>query len=388
MTAEEIICYHKGSLKGVIKRITHENAPWLLLAVKEYFRIMTNNFIPDCPYKENDELVEILKSKKLKISKEDESLTKSLLQSLGYSNFINKYKQPFIKDNKEYKPNTSIQDLYQIYYIDSKIQSTFISTALRIQMHLANTIGNIMAKHFGINSDRNAEDYYLKPEYFNNQSLRRNLEKELRENKYNPTRYYRENKNHIPPWILTQNLYFGTLTRLYKSIDAQLKNEIIQNMFPWTEINEPIQGLFFDSLEIIRCFRNFAAHSQPMYSSKADVDNPLSYTILSETIGNVIDNRKQLSKNGLYSAMIAAMLLCTHFQRQEFISDLELFDVTFTKKIPNNYKLYKNYVEMPHDYLKKLKLIDNILFNLTCTLDVQHNHTKNVNIESLNENDD
>lgn len=335
---------------------------------------MINEFKPDCPYRESNELINILRSKNLEISKEDEPLVQSLLQSMGYSNFINKYKQPFVDSDKKYNSGTSIQDLYQIYYIDSKIQGAFIATALRIQMHLANAIGDIIAKHIGVNSDPNAEDYYLKPEYFNNQSLRSSLEKELRENPYNPTRYYRDNKNHIPPWVLTQNLYFGTLTRLYKSIDVQLKEEIVQDMFPWAKIDESIKGLFFCSLELIRCFRNFAAHSQPMYSSKANIDNPLSYTILKKITGDSIATHKQLSKNGLYSAMISEMLLCTKSQRQEFISDLELFDVTFKQNSLNNYELYKNYADMPHDYLKKLKSIDTILSDLTNNL----NHTKNV----------
>lgn len=108
--------------------------------------------------------------------------------------------------------------------------------------------------------------------------------------KDNPTKYYRENKNHIPPWILTQNLYFGTNIQLYSIQKSNIKTAIVQKMVPIKE-NENLDAkkeLFSCLTEILRQFRNTAAHFSPMYLKRATQHNTPSKRILSFYLGNQI----------------------------------------------------------------------------------------------------
>ena len=109
----------------------------------------------DKPYKNYDELLKILEDRNLDIV--DKEKAKNLLQLHGYYSLINGYKESFLeKSGEKYKPGYNLDDIYSLYLIDSEMQELFLTSVLKVEKHLANTIGNVVAEHFGVdhrNSD-------------------------------------------------------------------------------------------------------------------------------------------------------------------------------------------------------------------------------------------
>lgn len=327
-------------------------------------------------YKNLDEQLKILEQRHLFIP--DKRIAKELLQSIGYTNLIDKFKFPFIDNGQGkniFKANTSINNLYNVYFFDSLFRNSFLDMVLHVQTHFGNVIGNAIAEFYGVNSDENSEEFYLN---FNNYHSSRspsivrdtlkNIKEKLKETKYNPTNYYRKNKANVPPWILVQNLYFGELIRLYMILKEDVKTKVVNEMIP-TIPNENIiekKELFFNSLNILKEFRNFAAHSFPMYSH-AHIKNNMSGKVIKKYIGeNVITNR-YLKLQGIFSALIALNLLSkSEFQRADLIRTLGIMDDAY--KNEDDYHIYLNYANIPYDYIKRIKkasdYLTKIKFNL------------------------
>lgn len=338
---------------------------------------MEDNFNFDKPYKTSTQLIEILKSRNLVIN--NDSLAIDLLSSYGYYPLINGYSKPFFKpDNpKIYQDGTSIEDIYSLYLIDSQIQEIFLSNVLKVEKHLANTIGNQVAKHLGVDNNPDNPESYLKANNYitkNRNSVIRFIHNNVIPTRDNPTAYYREHKNHIPPWILTQNMMFGTLIRYYKIQQEKIKTSIVNELIlpvhtkPNGYENMNIKKAMFQfSLEILSQYRNASAHSKPVYMFQSHVDNLPPTSALEVYLGNNIffgskSDEISLEKKGLYGALLYLLLLTSDsYQRIYILNKLELIEKSYldennnNAKMANNYKLYLKAANLPTDYLNKLR---------------------------------
>lgn len=340
---------------------------------------MEDNFNFDKPYKTNKQMIEILKSRNLIIN--SDNLATDLLDLYGYYPLINGYSKPFLKPNnsKFYQDGTSLEDIYSLYLIDSQIQEIFLSNVLKVEKHLANTIGNQVAKHFGVDSSSiNKSKSYLNVNNYitkNRNSVVRFIHKNVIPIHDNPTAYYREHKNHIPPWILTQNMMFGTLIRYYKIQQEEIKSSIVNELIlPVHTIPNGYEdmdikkAMFQFSLEILSQFRNISAHSKPVYMFQSHVDNLPSTSALEIYLGNDIfsgctKDKITIEKKGLYGALLYLLLLTRDpYQRIYILNKLELIEKSYldenesnhNAKMANNYRLYLKAANLPTDYLDKL----------------------------------
>lgn len=337
----------------------------------------------DKPYKNYDELIEILVHRGLKI--ENEEYAKFLLQTVGYYPLINGFKKPFlIEDNPEkFEPGTTLEDLYNLYIIDSQFQELFLTNVLYIEKHLASLLGNLIGKYYGVNNFNETDENNPNPEvrsYLDAHNYRgtkrysvlREVKRQMEICKNNPIKYYRENKNHIPPWILTQNLYFGTNIQLYSIQKSNIKTAIVQKMVPIKE-NENLdakKGLFGCLAEILRQFRNTAAHFSPMYLKKVSQRNTPSKRFLSFYLGNQIwgDNDPSgLGENDLYSALLAIFLLMRDpAKRRVLLIKLSALDDSYDQddNYRRSYRKYLDAASLPVDYIDRLKSVEINIENL------------------------
>lgn len=339
---------------------------------------MKDSFNFDKPYQTNKQLIEILKSRNLLIN--NDNLAIDLLDLYGYYTLINGYSKPFLNPNnhKFYKDGTSIEDIYSLYLIDSQIQEIFLSNVLKVEKHLANAIGNQVAKYFGVDNNSNNSKSYLKANNYitkNRNSVVRFIHKKVIPTHDNPTAYYREHKNHIPPWILTQNMMFGTLIRYYKIQQEKIKSSIVNELIlPVHTVPNGYEDMdikkatFQFSLEILSDFRNISAHSKPVYIFQSHVDNLPSTSALEIYLGNDIfsgctNDKISLEKKGLYGALLYLLLLTRDpYQRIYILNKLELIEKSYLDenesnhdtKMANNYRLYLKTANLPTDYLDKL----------------------------------
>ena len=341
----------------------------------------------DKPYKKYDELIKILEDRNLNIT--DEDRVKNLLQLHGFHLLINGYGKSFItKNGGKFQTNACLDDVYSLYLIDSEMQELFLSSVLKVERHLANTIGNVVADYFGVDNDKDFLDYliknkgqnpdnkepsdnsYLCYKKYQKQHSRKVIGKiygAMRINKNNPSFYYKKKHNHIPPWILVQNLTFGQIINYYQIQKEKLKTEIVNEMIISAEEENHFdqkKDLFLNTALILSSFRNAAAHTSPLHLFKAkehmkNYDAPSKET-LERYLGKEIfksSDYDSLKTGGLYAALLSLLLLNRDsFQRRLLIKNLQSLEQIWKEEpFSEDYKAYKETAGLPDDYVERLK---------------------------------
>lgn len=351
----------------------------------------------DKPYKNTEELLQILKNRNLNLV--NDGIAKNLLQLYGYYPLINGYNHPLIKTNnlnsEIYINHSNLGNIYSLYLIDSEFQELFLTNVLKIEKHFANTLGNEVASNFGVdhhnkyleklNSADSKEDirkaykseYYSSPgSYLDKKNYvgkkiitcLKGINKAIYKCKDDPISFYKKKHNHIPPWILVQNLTFGMVTNYYKIQQPKIKTKIVDEMITSKDDNEDKRlkkNLFLSELQILSFFRNIAAHSSPIYLFRISKEHHYTFNYPSKKslkyyLGNQIfedTDPDSLGTNDLYAALLALLLLNRDGnQRDLFLDKLYSLENKFKNNL-NYIKDYQNYIYeagLPTNYVERL----------------------------------
>ncbi|MGK4058131.1 Abi family protein [Loigolactobacillus coryniformis] len=347
----------------------------------------------DKPFIDFPDLVKLLEKRGLSIS--NEQVANDLFKTYGYYPIINGFKKPFQSDpkNELYNNNASLEQVFSEFVLDSQFQEIFLTALFPIENHFKNIIGYFVSKFFGVNNhdtfdsdnpDPKIPNYLSLANYTNTKSVKKRttiefIKDKVLTSKDDPTAYYRKHKNHIPPWIMMRNMMLGTAIRYYQILPADLKTAIINEMIVPIE-NENIgqkKELFLSSIEILRKFRNAAAHSSPLYLLKVNQDNDPSIKVLKKYMGPSILTKsdKRVSGRGtrdLFAGLICLMLLARNEgQRSALLEKLVALENSYSEnKDDFIYKTYKTYLKisgLPENYIERLQLANQKL--------IEHNYT-------------
>lgn len=341
----------------------------------------------DKPYMSPIDMIAKLKSKGLIITNDNKAT--ELLEELGYNRLINGYKRPAIAnvdDTESFNSDTTIEDLYTLYTIDFQFRELLLTNILHIENHLETLLGNLIAQKYNVNSHKKNDQNnprpdipsYLSRRYYAKSKIAPKILQHIENNILqktldNPTRYYRENKNHVPPWILTQNMPLGTLIKYYKIQKNDIKDAVVSSILPVSNNNLIADKLLFETaLSLLKAFRNAAAHSTPIYLKKVKLGNYFSKNKLIEYLGTAIfsqgsDPQVELfGRNDLYGAMLSMVLLSNNISRRSII-------INKLKNLDNSYKssdysrMYLTYLQsanLPIDYVMRLTSATKHIINL------------------------
>uniref|UniRef100_UPI00403F0B9E Abi family protein n=1 Tax=Lentilactobacillus hilgardii TaxID=1588 RepID=UPI00403F0B9E len=235
-----------------------------------------------------------------------------------------------------FQDGISIKDLVKIRVIEDRIKSIFLKQILMIEKSFKTTLSYYISKEFGVN--QHAGGYLSKKNYSDARKdivsdtmkrLRKICEGKVRHPQGDPIVYYREQHNHIPPWILVEELTLGQTIYWYKCLKTNGKKTIDNELLhlPSNLSQEKIANLFLDSTNILREFRNFFAHNSVLshMQSNAELDLTLflhphrNQTSLIDNIPNNLAN-----SHNLVACFLSILVLSRDFdQAQIFISDLK-----------------------------------------------------------------
>lgn len=354
---------------------------------------MTKKSPFDKPFLDFPELIELLVSRGLIIN--SKFTATELLQEYGYYNLINGFKPPFLHGNHKqngsetFKTDASLIKIAGEFLLDSQFQEILLTDILPVENHFKTLIGYEVAKNFGVNdhtvNDPNnpdsSEQSYLYPDNYitqNRNDVISFIRNKVLTSDDNPVKYYRENHNHIPPWILVSNMTLGSAAEFYKILPSNLKTNVVNGLIDPLK-NEDLgqkKMLFLSAVEVLRQFRNAAAHSSPVYLTKANFSkhmiNPPSAKVLKKYLGSgSISNAPGISKrNNLFVALLMILLLTQKQARREhFVQKLETLEQSYLVSNENSEHqftsdLYYTYLEMadlPKDYIPRLKKANEIL---------------------------
>ncbi len=156
----------------------------------------------------------------------DKKKAKELLACISYYDLINGYKE-FFMNNEKYM-NTSIEDLYYFLIFDRNIQSILFKYSVYVENHFKTILAYVISKNYGVNF----EDYIKSENFYTGninkyRSVLNNIYHTLNSDYLgNPTKHYKENKNHIPAWILLKNLTFNDCIDLFSILKTHNKKRL------------------------------------------------------------------------------------------------------------------------------------------------------------------
>lgn len=210
-------------------------------------------------YKNNEELIEHLENKNVII--DDKNIALNIIDSYSYYSVINTYKYVFKKDDNTYFKNVRFDEIYSLYNFDKNIRAIFLKYALEFELKIRGTIGNILAKNYGLNDYLNKENFdeLAGENDINNIIDSINDEIDKNKGKHPSITHYDQSYGFIPPFVVIKILSFGQISRWYGLLKQSDRNEIAKkfNISP---------KLLKQILVNMTLARNICAHSDRLFS--------------------------------------------------------------------------------------------------------------------------
>lgn len=284
----------------------------------------------DKPFLDYDSLINLMISRGILVF--NRSFAKEALSSLSYYTLINGYKDTFlsVEGTEHFIDGTTFEQLYSLYQIDSSINSILLKYILRIEHSLKSRISYTVAESFGVYTDlndmtnKNTADYLFRDNYSNSTHKRNNTllsikKRAIASDSSDSVKYYIQNHNHVPPWILTTTLSLGNCIYWYRILKPQQK-DYVTNEFIRGTMNNTDKKLFLnDCFDLLRFFRNRIAHGHKTFNLAWNSSLPVSQylTLSSPLITSKDIQTNTYSKNGLLAVIsVLLIILDTYGKRQ------------------------------------------------------------------------
>lgn len=317
----------------------------------------------DKPFKTIKEQIEILRSRNISIN--DEEFAYHVLTSSSYYSIINGYKQIFLKshDPETYKDGTNLETIYTLHLIETKLTNTLFKYIIYCERSLKTKMAYLIAKKYSVD-----EKQYLDRKNYSNannmaNSILASLNDTISNAKDNTTTYYyKKNHNHIPPWVLVNDIPFGKTIKWYSILRGCDKTDIVNQIILFDNHIKDIElkkELFKKALDLLKDFRNKIAHGNKIFSSLLKTKlpkNPISLICFEDIITkNEFD--KGSGQNDVFSVIISIILLINdNMVLNNFLQDIKNILDAY-KKIKFVDKDIYEVLEIPKDYRKKLNLL-------------------------------
>lgn len=279
------------------------------------------------------------------------------LKTISYYDLVNGYKDCFMENNK-FLEEVTLADIFLFNNTDKRFQNILFLYSVYVENIFKTKMAHLIGKTRGIEYSQylDASKYHS-----SNPSRNKKLEETIKNMVFahnhsqdNPTKYYRNNHNHIPPWILFKNIKFTTIIDLFSFLKKDEKLTVISeyNYFSTNKLPDDKKiELFKNMITIVRKFRNKIAHNYKVMGIKLekthlnlrDVSYISPYKFLSSN-----DIKIRRGEGDLYAMVISLFfLLELPFLKLFFTSELKNFggaeksDTYFKMcNFPNNFKKY------------------------------------------------
>lgn len=228
-------------------------------------------------YKYTTSEEQIKKLKKQKLLFENEENAKLLLDTYGYYNIINGYRDPYIirdYDSKMYSPGVTFEQLFSLFQFDHSIRNAVLLSMIDLEEHLRALVADIISDSFGSDHNEylkrnNYRDKRVSDPKFSRNSVLASMEKTATRSHKQPIKYYREEHGIVPPWILMKGIYFGTLVNFIRFFKKNERTKLIKKVYG-AQVNDSnidaFKDLFSDTLFLCLEYRNLAAHGGRVYN--------------------------------------------------------------------------------------------------------------------------
>lgn len=268
--------------------------------------------------------IKILKVKGLLFN--DERTAQTRLERYGYYNIINSYKEPyqrFYDGKKEYIPGTTFEQIYSMFILDHNLRNSIMSSMLDLEESLRAAAAEVIAYSFGTDHNqylnfRNYRDRHSSNPKFSLNGILGALHTNVKSDK-DPIKYYRENYDIVPPWILLKGTYFSVLINFIKCFKNEQKQHIARILLeipPDMPVTDEIITFFQNVLFICLDYRNTAAHGGRIYNYEPA--NMANIKISKELIKTFPMLENTLNPSGI-SMLLALLSIFKYKQPRNYI---------------------------------------------------------------------
>lgn len=294
-----------------------------------------------------------------KLSFEDENQAKLILQTYGYYNIINGYRDPYITreyGEKKYHPDVTFEQIFSLFSLDHSIRDAVVLSMIDLEEHLRAVVADIVAESFGSDHNEylktnNYRDRKVKQPHFSRRFILDDLKKIAETSTKQPIKYYRENHKIVPPWILLKGIPFGTLVNFTRLLKGPQKDKLVCIFYgnKVTDKNIDIyKDLLADSLAMCYEYRNLAAHGGRIYNyiPKSNI-RFFEKTDLHKGLPQLVNVLKQFEYNQPYRTLNKELIDALNIYCHSYPNDLYRieqatgFSIYMQKKIWVNGKTHK-----------------------------------------------
>ena len=229
----------------------------------------------DKPFKNyNEQIDKLEKEYGLNLSISSYTHIEEALKTLAYYNIVNGYKECFMINGKFLK-NLTIYDIIVFNALEKHLLTTLFKYSTYVEEFFKTKMAYVIAKDISVD-----ETIYLKKQFYNVSKKRKTKFSETVQKiklsfstKDQPTKYYEDNHNHIPPWILFKNVYFNSVIDLFTFLNKNMQLQIVNDYSLLKKMN--IKNEFKTKnlkkmLTIIRKFRNKIAHNAKIFNYRVE----------------------------------------------------------------------------------------------------------------------
>lgn len=288
-------------------------------------------FIPDKPFLEYPEMIELLRSRNLRVDEEDYEFAVHSLKTFSYYDLINgNVDKLLINRNPDFfKDGVTFRQLVRIKLLENQLKSIFLTQILAIEKTFCTRLSSYIAKEFGVQS---ADGGYLRKANYSpsNKSQVSSTMKKLRairdgtainHKSSSSLNHYRKYHNHIPPWILINDLTFGETIYWYICLKKEGQEEVSKDLFLFEIPDSDLRSsTTIQLLDLLREYRNFLAHNSALSTmrSKRKLNDKEIRRIINEP--ELITKKEFANANSqnLYACFISIVLLSTNLDQLKF----------------------------------------------------------------------
>jgi Abortive infection bacteriophage resistance protein len=240
---------------------------------------------------------------------------KKILVRNGYFNIINGYKEPFTsgKTNGHYNyiPNTSIDEIYTVKQFDDSLRSFFLQRITQVEEEVRTLAGY----KFDATNDAGRTHWYDVNAYAPTKNIQERMKaissaySELSRSRLDYVKFYMDNHQHIPTWIMIKVINFATFIKILECGKTEVSHALCELYDLIDCRGYPNVKLLTGSLHWFRHVRNSCAHNERIYCLSGSKNSRIKERYISD--------------------------LSPHYRREE---EKKIFDliVYFKYYLPNN----------------------------------------------------
>lgn len=180
------------------------------------------------PFKSVTEQVSILKSRGLTIK--DEKAASRYLLFNNYYNVVNHFGKFFQDGSDCYISGASFDEIRYLFQLDKEIKSLLFRACLDIEKSLKSLTAYYYSEQFRAPYSYLDQNNYQNPENEYTQKCINKLQDLLQQYQDsgadNAISHYVKNYGHVPLWVLTNVMDFGTINSLYKNMPFTVQNHV------------------------------------------------------------------------------------------------------------------------------------------------------------------